>query len=142
MKKRYNPAELMKKAASAAHPKAKQHPNFRVGDTVKVHVKVTEGDKSRVQVYEGIVISKSRGEAGGRFVVRKISYGVGVERIFPLLSPVVEKLTVVSRGEVRRAKLYYLRQLSGRSARIKSDLVFGEETTDAEPVLAAQAVQG
>ncbi len=147
MKKKYDPTQLMKKAAAKVQPAAKKTPDFRVGDTVRVHVRVTEGDKTRVQIFEGLVISKSRGELGGRFVVRKISYGVGVERIFPTISPVIEKLTVVSRGEVRRAKLYYLRELSGRSARIKSDLVFGAEASaegdsNAEPTITAQAVQG
>ena len=149
MKKGYDPTDLIKKARAKVQP-AKALPQFKAGDTVRVHVKVKEGDKSRVQVYEGLVISKSRGDLGGRFVVRKISYGVGVERIFPLLSPVIEKLTVVSRGNVRRSKLYFLRDLKGRSARIKSDLVFGadaeassagSESSDADPSLQAQAAQ-
>lgn len=148
MKKTYNPTDLMKKAAGKIQAAAKKLPTFKVGDTVRVSVRVTEGDKTRVQVFEGVVISKSKGELGGRFVVRKVSYGVGVERIFPMVSPVIEKLVVISRGEVRRAKLYYLRELSGRSARIKADLVFGEEASspegesNAEPTVTAQAVQG
>lgn len=95
---------------------------------IKVHVKVKEGDKTRIQVYEGLVIRKRRGGDSASFTVRKISNGIGVERIFPFSSPVIEKITLVSKGEVRRAKLYYLRELSGRASRIKSDLVFGENT--------------
>jgi large subunit ribosomal protein L19 len=127
MKRRLNPTALLSKANKSLHPKSGQLPNFKVGDTVKVHVKVVEGEKVRIQVFEGLVISKSRGPLGGRFMVRKISYGVGVERIFQANSPVIEKVTVVSKGNVRRSKLYYLRKLSGRSARIKSDLLFGNE---------------
>ncbi len=149
MKKGYDPTDLINKARAKVQP-AKALPSFKAGDTVRVHVKVKEGEKTRVQVYEGLVISKSRGDLGGRFVVRKISYGVGVERIFSMQSPVIEKLIVVSRGNVRRSKLYYLRELKGRSARIKSDLVFGEaaekpsagsDSGDADPSLQAQAAQ-
>ena len=115
-----------------------------VGDTIRVHVKVTEGEKTRVQIFEGIVIGSRRTGPSASFAVRKVSYGVGVERIFSYYSPVIEKITIVSKGEVRRAKLYYLRALSGRSARIKSELVFGtdgESASDAEPEVTAQAVQ-
>jgi large subunit ribosomal protein L19 len=94
-------------------------PVFNVGDTVRVHVKILEGDKERIQVFEGVVISRANGKNRATFTVRKISYGVGVERIFPLHSPRIEKIDVVSRGRVRRAKLYYLRNLSGKAARIK-----------------------
>ena len=95
-------------------------PDFKVGDTVRVHAKIIEGDKERIQVFEGVVISRANGGNRATFTVRKISYGVGVERIFPLHSPRIDKITVVSRGRVRRAKLYYLRELSGKAARIKT----------------------
>lgn len=126
MSKRPNPTEIMKKVSKALHAKKPNFPNFRVGDVIRVFVKVKEGEKTRVQAYEGLVIRKRRGGDSASFTVRKISYGVGVERIFPFNSPVIDKITLVSNGEVRRAKLYYLRELSGRASRIKSDLVFGE----------------
>ena len=94
-------------------------PEFRAGDTVKVHVKVVEGSRSRVQVFQGIVIRRHGGGVGETFTVRKISFGVGVERTFPLHSPVIDKVEVASRGIVRRAKLYYLRDLRGKKARIR-----------------------
>jgi len=94
-------------------------PDFRPGDTVKVHVKIKEGDKERIQVFEGIVIRKRQGNNRGNFTVRKISYGVGVERIFPSHSPAIDRIEIVQRGKVRRAKLYYLRELRGKAARIK-----------------------
>lgn len=94
-------------------------PDFGPGDTVKVHVKIKEGEKERVQVFQGVVISKRKGTVNATFTVRKVSYGVGVERIFPLHSPVISKVEVISRGRVRRAKIYYLRKLRGRAARIK-----------------------
>ncbi len=94
-------------------------PNFRPGDTVKVHVKVVEGTRERIQVFEGVVISRSGGVVRETFTVRRISYGIGVERTFPLHSPRVERLEVVRRGIVRRAKLYYLRSLTGKAARIR-----------------------
>ncbi len=93
--------------------------DFRVGDTVKVHVKIVEGEKERVQLFEGVVISKKRGGIRSSFTVRKISYGIGVERIFPLHSPRIDRIDVISRGKVRRAKLFYLRGLKGKAARIK-----------------------
>lgn len=96
-------------------------PPFRAGDTVKVHVRVREGEKERIQIFEGVVVAKRGNAISETFTVRKISYGVGVERIFPLHSPYIEKLEVKSRGKVRRAKLYYLRELSGRAARIEED---------------------
>src|SRR6187431_2010441 len=95
-------------------------PDFRVGDTVRVHAKIVEGEKERVQVFEGVVISLKRRGVQSTVCVRKVSYGVGVERIFPLHSPSLDQIEVVSRGEVRRAKLYYLRELMGKAARIKS----------------------
>jgi large subunit ribosomal protein L19 len=94
-------------------------PDFRAGDTVKVHVKVVEGSRSRVQVFQGVVIRVHGSGVGRTFTVRKVSFGVGVERTFPLHSPIFETLEVVTRGDVRRAKLYYLRNLRGKKAKIK-----------------------
>ena len=94
-------------------------PDFAPGDTVKVHVKIKEGEKERIQVFQGVVISKRKGYANATFTVRKVSYGVGVERIFPLHSPIIQKIEVITRGRVRRAKIYYLRKLRGKAARIK-----------------------
>jgi large subunit ribosomal protein L19 len=94
-------------------------PSFKPGDTVKVHVKIKEGDKERVQVFEGICIAQKHGGARTTFTVRKISFGHGVERIFPLHSKVIDKIEVVRSGRVRRAKLYYMRELRGKAARIK-----------------------
>lgn len=93
-------------------------PEFGPGDTVRVNVKVTEGTRSRVQAYEGVVIARSGGGLNENFTVRKISYGEGVERVFPVLSPSLDSIVVVRRGKVRRAKLYYLRELRGKAARI------------------------
>lgn len=93
-------------------------PAFRVGDTVKVHVKIREGDKERVQIFEGVVIKRHRALIGATVTVRKVSYGVGVERIFPLHSPQLDKIEVVRRGRVRRGRLYYLRDRVGKAARI------------------------
>ena len=94
-------------------------PEFRAGDTVKVHVKIKEGEKERIQVFEGIVIRKRQGASRASFTVRKVSYGVGVERIFPTHSPAIDHIEVMQKGKVRRAKLYYLRGLKGKAARIK-----------------------
>jgi large subunit ribosomal protein L19 len=94
-------------------------PAFRPGDTVKVHVKVIEGSRSRIQVFQGVVIARSGSGISETFAVRKVSFGVGVERTFPLHTPIVEKIEVVTRGDVRRAKLYYLRDLRGKAAKIK-----------------------
>jgi large subunit ribosomal protein L19 len=94
-------------------------PEFRSGDTVKVHVKVVEGNKTRVQVFQGIVIARSGAGVSETFTVRKVSYGVGVERTFPVHTPIIEKIEVVTRGDVRRAKLYYLRDLRGKAAKIR-----------------------
>lgn len=95
------------------------HPDFRAGDTVKVHVKVVEGSRERIQVFEGVVIKRQNGGISETFTVRKLSYGVGVERTFPVHSPRIDKIEVTRRGSVRRAKLYYLRNLRGKAARIK-----------------------
>jgi large subunit ribosomal protein L19 len=94
-------------------------PDFRPGDTLKVHVRVTEGSRSRIQVFQGVVIRRQGGGARETFTVRKVSYSVGVERTFPLNSPSIDKIEIVTRGDVRRAKLYYLRDLRGKAARIK-----------------------
>ena len=94
-------------------------PSFRSGDTVRVHVRVKEVEKERIQVFEGVVIKKKKGGSRASFTVRKISYGVSVERIFPLHSPIIEKIEVVQKGRVRRSRLYYLRGLKGKAARIK-----------------------
>jgi len=98
-------------------------PDFRAGDTIKVHVKVIEGSRSRVQVFQGVVIRRHGGGIGETYTVRKVSFGVGVERTFPLHTPVVEKVELVTRGDVRRAKLYYLRELRGKAAKIKEKRV-------------------
>lgn len=104
------------------------HPPFRSGDTVRVHVKITEGDKERVQVFEGVVLKRHRGGVHETFTVRKMSYGVGVERVFPLHSPHIAKIELKSRGRVRRSRLFYLRERSGKAARIRGRHV--SETTD------------
>jgi len=95
------------------------HPDFRPGDTVKVHVKIKEGEKERIQVFEGTVIRKRQGASRASFTVRKVSYGVGVERIFPTHSPAIDRIEVIQKGRIRRAKLYYLRGLKGKAARIR-----------------------
>jgi len=94
-------------------------PDFRPGDTLKVHVKVVEGSRTRTQVFQGVVIARQGGGVSETFTIRKISFGVGVERTFPVHTPTVEKIEVVARGDVRRAKLYYLRNLRGKAAKIK-----------------------
>ena len=94
-------------------------PEFRAGDSVRVHVKVVEGNKSRIQVFAGVVIAKNAGGIQEAFTVRKVSYGTGVERTFPLHSPIIDKIEVERRGDVRRAKLYYLRGLRGKAAKIR-----------------------
>jgi large subunit ribosomal protein L19 len=95
------------------------HPDFKVGDTVKVMVLIKEGEKEREQAFEGVVIKKQNGGVRASFTVRKVSYGVGVERVFPLHTPRISKIEVVARGRVRRARLFYLRDLAGKAARIK-----------------------
>jgi large subunit ribosomal protein L19 len=94
-------------------------PEFRAGDALKVHVKVVEGNRSRIQVFQGVVIRRSGGGVRETFTVRKVSFGVGVERTFPLHTPIIDRIEVVTRGDVRRAKLYYLRELRGKAAKIK-----------------------
>ena len=134
-------------------------PPFRPGDTVRVHVKVSEGEKERTQVFEGVVIRRRRGGASATLTVRKVSYGIGVERIFPVESPVVQKVEIKSRGHVRRSRLYYLRELRGKKARLRSklrdlsalvseeeaegsaQLAEAEEAEAAEPEAAAEAAE-
>lgn len=96
-------------------------PTFAPGDTVKVYVKIKEGEKERIQAFQGVVISKRKGTTNATFTVRKVSYGVGVERIFPTHSPIIDKIEIVTRGRVRRSKIYYLRKLRGKAARIKEN---------------------
>ena len=97
----------------------KNIPDFRPGDTLRVHCKIKEGEKERIQVFEGVCIRRRRGGAQATFTVRKQSYGVGVERVFPLHSPMIDKIAVVSGGKVRRSRLYYLRKLAGKAARVE-----------------------
>ncbi len=94
-------------------------PAFDPGDTIKVHVRISEGDKKRTQAFQGVVIKKHNGTTNATFTVRKVSYGVGVERIFPLHSPNIDQIEVITRGRVRRSKIYYLRKLRGKAARIR-----------------------
>lgn len=94
-------------------------PDFRAGDTIKVHVRIKEGEKERIQVFEGVVLRRRGGGPGATFTVRKVSYSVGVERVFPLHSPIIDKVEVVTRGKVRQGRIYYLRNLRGKAARIK-----------------------
>jgi large subunit ribosomal protein L19 len=110
--------EIEKEQFDKLSAAGKAIPEFGPGDTVIVNVKVVEGDRSRVQAYEGVCIGRSGGGLNESFTVRKISYGEGVERVFPVMSPMIDSITVVRRGKVRRAKLYYLRNLRGKSARI------------------------
>lgn len=112
-------------------------PNFEIGDTVRVHVTVSEGDKDRIQVYEGVVISRKGGSNTETFTVRKVSYGVGVERIFPVHSPIIAKIDVVRQGRVRRAKLYYLREKKGKMAKVAD-----RDTGTAARAAAAAAQKG
>ena len=109
-----NPIEMLEKEQMRV-----DLPPFRSGDTVKVHSRIKEGEKERIQVFEGVVIRKRKGNTGATFTVRKISYGVGVEKIFPVHSPTIDKVEIVSRGKARRARLYYLRKLRGKAARLK-----------------------
>jgi len=109
----------MKAIDSLERPQMVERPAMRSGDTVRVHVKVREGDKERIQVFEGTVIGMHRGGARATFTVRKVSFGQGVERIFPLHSPRIDRIEIVRSAKVRRAKLYYLRELKGKAARIK-----------------------
>jgi len=116
-------------------------PDFRAGDTVKVHVRVVEGNRERVQVFQGVVIRRQNGGLRETFTVRKISFGVGVERTFPVHSPSISKLELVSRGAVRRAKLYYLRDLRGKKARIKERRIDDVKLAAMEATAAAAAAE-
>ena len=118
----------------------KRVPAFRPGDTLKVTVRITEGSKSRLQAFEGICIARKNNSVNSNFTVRKISHGEGVERVFPLFSPLVEKIEVVRKGDVRRAKLYYLRELSGKKARI-ADKDRGDEADQYEYIDEAPPVE-
>lgn len=112
--------DVDKLLAEVERPALRQDlPEFRPGDTVRVHVKVREGDKERLQVFEGIVLRRREGGLRSTFTVRKVTYGVGVERTFPLHSPMLDKIEMIRQGHVRRAKLYYLRELKGKAARIR-----------------------
>jgi large subunit ribosomal protein L19 len=99
-------------------------PQFRAGDTIKVHVKISEGEKDRIQTFQGIVIGRHNDGLKSSFTVRKVSYGIGVERVFPLHSPIIDKIEMVQPGKVRRSRLYYLRNLRGKAARVKTRNTF------------------
>src|SRR5512133_4199160 len=114
---------MLRKAISDVESKylRKDVPDFRAGDSVRVHTKIKEGDKERIQIFEGVVIRHRRGDLRSMFTVRKVSYGVGVERMFPVHSPRIDKIEVLGHGEVRRARLYYLRDLQGKAARLHQE---------------------
>ena len=137
-----NILETIEREEIARVSKGKEIPPFAPGDTVLVNVKVVEGERTRIQAYEGVCIARSGAGLHESFTVRKISYGEGVERVFPLYSPMIDSIEVVRRGEVRRAKLYYLRQRRGRKARIseKQDYV-GLEGAEAAPAANAKAAE-
>ncbi len=114
---------MLRKAISDIEAKYLRNdlPGFRSGDTVRVHTKIKEGDKERIQVFEGVVIRHRKGQARAMFTVRKVSYGIGVERMFPVHSPRIDKIEVLGHGEVRRSRLYYLRNLQGKAARLHQE---------------------
>jgi large subunit ribosomal protein L19 len=127
-------------------PLRRDLPPFRPGDTVRVHVNITEGDKQRIQVFEGVVLRRRGHGPSSTFTVRKVSYGVGVERIFPIESPAVTKVEIKARGHVRRARLYYLRELRGKKARLRSKVrdlsgLISEEEANPTPATAAEAAE-
>ena len=126
---------MLRKALDTIEKKylRKDLPEFRTGDTVRVHTKIKEGDKERIQVFEGVVIAHRRGNSRAMFTVRKVSYGVGVERMFPVHSPRIDRVEVVSHGEVRRARLYYLRELQGKAARLTREEGGGAPPEGAAP---------
>ncbi|MCB9600863.1 MAG: 50S ribosomal protein L19 [Sandaracinus sp.] len=113
--------------AALEQAQLRELPPFRVGDTIKVHFRIREGDKERVQVFQGVVIRQHRGGLRSTFTVRKMSYGVGVERIFPMHSPRIEKIEITARGHVRRSRLYYLRNLAGKKARLRASQRSGSD---------------
>lgn len=116
----------------------KDIPEFRPGDTLKVHCKIKEGDKERIQIFEGVCIRRRRGGNHSTFTVRKVSYGIGVERVFPANSPQIDRIEVASQGKVRRSRLYYLRKLSGKAARIEGRGGYGEEIANVPEAEAAE----
>ena len=130
-----NLIQMLEAETVAALSEGKNIPDFRPGDTLRVGVKVVEGERSRVQMYEGVCIARSNKGVNSNFTVRKISFGEGVERVFPLYSPIVDSIEVVRRGAVRRAKLYYLRGRRGKSARIA-------ERRDTRPEKASESSEG
>jgi len=130
MKKRPDRTKLLKKATDHLVKKTKDYPEFQPGDTVRVYVKVKEGEKTRIQPFEGVVIKRRAGGERSSFTIRKIASGVGVERVFPMFSPVIDRIMVVARGEVRRAKLFYLRGLRGKKGRIKGEYVYEDTKAD------------
>ncbi|MDR1578193.1 MAG: 50S ribosomal protein L19 [Deltaproteobacteria bacterium] len=101
-------------------------PSFRPGDTVAVHVRIKEGDKERIQIFKGVVIRRRKGSMDSSFTVRKVSYGIGVERIFPTHSPIIDKVELITEGRVRRSRLYYLRKLRGKAAKVKTKSLFNK----------------
>jgi large subunit ribosomal protein L19 len=131
-----NVIQQIEKEQAAAIAAKRAVPQFAPGDTVKVNVKVVEGDRTRVQAYEGVVIARSGSGLNENFTVRKISYGEGIERVFPVYSPLIDSIEVLRHGKVRRAKLYYLRGRTGKSARIaeRQRGLFGELAAEAVPV--------
>jgi large subunit ribosomal protein L19 len=128
-----NILETIEREEIARVTQNKKIPDFAPGDTLQVNVKVVEGDRTRIQAYEGVCIGRSGSGVHESFTVRKISYGEGVERVFPLYSPMIDTIEVVRRGKVRRAKLYYLRDRRGKKARITEKQEFGAETADTAP---------
>lgn len=127
-----NIIESIEKEQISKLVEGKSIPNFKAGDTLKVHTKVKEGDRERIQVYEGVCIARKNDGLNSSFTVRKISFGEGVERVLPLYSPNIAKIEVVRIGKVRRSKLYYLRNLRGRSARIADDLAAAAKAREEE----------
>ncbi len=127
-----NVIENIEKEQIAKLTEGKNIPNFKPGDTLKIHTKVKEGDRERIQVYEGVCIARKNDGLNSSFTVRKISFGEGVERVFPLYSPNVAKIEVSRIGKIRRAKLYFLRALRGRSARIADDLTAAAKAREEE----------
>ena len=134
-----NLIQMLEAETVAALSEGKNIPEFRPGDTLRVGVKVVEGDRSRVQMYEGVCIARANKGVGSSFTVRKISFGEGVERVFPLYSPIIDKIEVVRRGDVRRAKLYYLRGRTGKSARIAERRMVQRDVPAAEAETRAAA---
>ena len=132
---------MLRKAISDVETKylRKDVPDFRSGDSVRVHTKIKEGDKERIQVFEGVVIRHRRGDLRSMFTVRKVSYGVGVERMFPVHSPRIDKIEVLGHGEVRRSRLYYLRELQGKAARLHQEEGSGQVAAAAARAAAATA---